>query len=472
MSPEPPIFGPADKWPPGTIVKGDYVIERKLGRGGFGTAYRARHRFLDSVHVIKRLHEEFAADETFVRKFIREGQAIRRLNACPNIVKVEHMTQTEDGYLILVMEFIDGGSLEDYLKGQGPLTAPEAMQFGLQIANGLKAVHGAGWVHRDLKPDNVMLAKGPGGLEAKLIDFGLVTDPSAATASAFIGVSAGYTAPEQFEKAAKELDGRTDLYALGAVLFRALAGRKTFDNPDPLGYRQQVLSNPAPQPGAVRSGIPAALDQLVVELLAPQRENRPPSADAVITRLEAMLRPAPPETAAPAIPPQPEPEKRFPWALVVEKKVEEPKPQLQKPPEPAPPKEEVRKEEPRKDEAPKRETAKPKPEPQKPDLTKAEEPAKPAVPAVDHLKEGDAARDRGDFAGALQHYRQAPDGPARLAAMRRSVESEVEERVGVLSDRGDFAGAERLVDLWLGEYRDSQRLQAQKKLIQKRRESQ
>ena len=445
-----------------------------------------------------------------MRKFIREGQAIRRLNACPNIVKVEHMTQTEDGYLILVMEFVDGGDLDTLINQQGALGIPEAMDIALQMAQGLKAAHDAGLIHRDIKPENVLLDRSGGRLQAKLIDFGIAADHTATTGSKSVVMgSVGYAAPEQWLSSGKNQDARTDLYALGATLFRMLTGRKAFEDVDDvLPFLHRASSMPAPRPGALRPGIPAALDQLVAELLAPQRENRPPNADAVIARLEALLRPAPvaPPPAVPAVPqlPEPvpaflmaaEPKKRFPWLLVaipavaagalgtwlatrtevppapapvVEKKVEEPKPQLQKPPEPSAPKPA-----PPKEEAAKRETAKPKPEAQKPApaVTKTEEPAKPALPAVDHLKEGDAARDRGDFAGALQHYRQAAGGPARLGAMRRSVESEVEERVGVLSDRGDFAGAERLVDLWLGEYRDSQRLQAQKKLIQKRRESQ
>jgi serine/threonine protein kinase len=82
-------------WPAGTVIKGDYVIEKRLGGGGFGTVYLARHRFLGTTHVIKRLHEQFASDAEYVRKFINEGRAVRRLKACPNIVEVEHMTQSE-----------------------------------------------------------------------------------------------------------------------------------------------------------------------------------------------------------------------------------------------------------------------------------------------------------------------------------------------------------------------------------------
>src|SRR5271154_2058243 len=104
MQPGDPPFKLREIWPPGTVIKGDYIVEKRLGGGGFGTVYLAQHRFLGTTHVIKRLHEQFASDAEYVNKFIREGRAVRRLKGCPHVVEVEHMTQSEDGHLILVME--------------------------------------------------------------------------------------------------------------------------------------------------------------------------------------------------------------------------------------------------------------------------------------------------------------------------------------------------------------------------------
>lgn len=110
MHPQDP-FQVREIWPSGTVIKGDYVIEKRLGKGGFGTAYLARHRFLDTLNVIKRLHDQYSSDADYVRRFIHEGRAIRRLRGCPNIVEVEHMTQSDEGHLILIMEYIPGGDL-------------------------------------------------------------------------------------------------------------------------------------------------------------------------------------------------------------------------------------------------------------------------------------------------------------------------------------------------------------------------
>ena len=93
------------------MIKGDYVIDKKLGSGGFGAVYLAKHRFLGSIHVIKRLHEQYASDPEYLHKFMNEGRAVRRLKGCPYVVEVEHMTQSEDGHLILVMEHVDSRRL-------------------------------------------------------------------------------------------------------------------------------------------------------------------------------------------------------------------------------------------------------------------------------------------------------------------------------------------------------------------------
>src|SRR5882724_13262677 len=105
-------------WPSGTLIKGDFVIDKRLGGGGFGTVYLARNRFLGTINVIKRLHEHYASDQEFVRKFVNEGRAMRRLRGCPHIVEIEQVTQTEDRHLILVMEHVPGGDLAELMESR------------------------------------------------------------------------------------------------------------------------------------------------------------------------------------------------------------------------------------------------------------------------------------------------------------------------------------------------------------------
>ena len=176
MHPAQEPFQVREIWPQGTVINRDYVIQRRLGSGGFGTVYLARHRFLDTMNVIKRLHDQYASDVEFARKFMNEGRAIRRLRTCPHIVEVEHMTQTDDGHLILVMEYIPGGDLNGLMESR-VLSVEEAIEYGRQIAVGLQAAHKAGLIHRDIKPQNVLVSEDESGsILLKLIDFGIAAD--------------------------------------------------------------------------------------------------------------------------------------------------------------------------------------------------------------------------------------------------------------------------------------------------------
>lgn len=291
-------------WPPGTLIKGDFVIEKRLGGGGFGTVYLARNRFLGSTNVIKRLHENFASDPEFVRKFINEGRAIRRLRGCPNIVEVEQMTQTEDGHLVLVMEFVPGGDLA-HLMDSHPLSPAEVIEFGRQIATGLESAHQAGLVHRDIKPQNVLVGEdSTGKIQLKLIDFGIAADHSSQhQTSVMRSGSIGFAAPEQWAKAGKDLDGRTDLYALGATLYRILTGQMPYPEVFDMGsFFSRSLQGPPKLAHEVRPDVPFELSILIQDLLALQVENRPSSAAQVIRRLEAMQqRQTPPAPARPTV---------------------------------------------------------------------------------------------------------------------------------------------------------------------------
>ena len=291
MNPADEPFKIREIWPAGTVIKGDYVIEKRLGSGGFGTVYLARHRFLDAMNVIKRLHDQYAADVEFARKFLNEGRAIRRLRSCPHIVEVEHMTQTDDGHLILVMEYIAGGDLAKLMDTRGVLNPGEVVECARQIAVALQAAHQSGLIHRDIKPHNILLsADAAGRTLLKLIDFGIAADnirPS--TTSVLRGGSIGYAAPEQWARSGRNLDGRADLYALGAVMYRMLTGQMPYPEALDLGeWIDQVRSGPPVAVGKLRAGVPAELSDLVMRMLSLRPEGRPADAGALIAELGPM----------------------------------------------------------------------------------------------------------------------------------------------------------------------------------------
>lgn len=281
-----PQVGIREIWPTGTVIKGDFVIERKLGAGGFGSAYLAQHRYLGTKHVIKRLHEQYASDTQYVKKFLSEAQLLARLKGHPNIVEVQHMTQIEDGHLILVMEYIGGGDLAKLMEKR-QLTPTEVIFYGWQIANALHAAHAERLIHRDVKPDNVMLGRDSQGNEVcKLIDFGIAADQmSLQQTSVMRPASVGYAAPEQLSRAGKYLDGRADLYSLGASMYRMLCGRMPYPANDVFEWFDLVRQGLPPAPSELRADVPEALSTLLLEMLSPAPERRPESAAEVMRRL-------------------------------------------------------------------------------------------------------------------------------------------------------------------------------------------
>jgi len=274
------LYGVREIWPAGTIIKGDYVIERKLGGGGFGSVYLAKHRYLNSLHVIKRMHQNLQEEPEFVRKFFKEGQLMTRLKDCPYIVQVQHMTHTDDKHLILVMEHIDGGDLSKLMTAR-TLSVDEVLEFGRQIARGLAAAHAVGVIHRDVKPENALLTKDASGRPlVKLIDFGIAADHAGSqhTSVAKMG-SIGFAAPEQWMKSGKDIDGRADIYALAATMYRLLCGRMPYEGAtEPWPWLMRVQQGPPDAPGSIRGDCPGWLSDALMKALAALPENRPANA--------------------------------------------------------------------------------------------------------------------------------------------------------------------------------------------------
>ncbi len=275
---------------PGSVVAG-YRIQELLGRGAMGAVFRAV-RAKDGLEVaLKVLAADLGADPELRLRFEREGRAALAISH-PHVVACHELARAE-GRLVLALELVPGGSLEDLLKRRGALPPLEAARLGAQVARGLAAIHGAGVVHRDLKPANVLLdASG----DAKVTDFGLAGETAASrlgftgglTATGELVGTPNYMAPEQVDDARRATE-RSDLYALGCILFALLTSEPPFKG-GKLTVLQHHLEKAAPAPGERVKGVPAALDRLVVALLAKKPGDRPASATAVALELEAIAR--------------------------------------------------------------------------------------------------------------------------------------------------------------------------------------
>jgi serine/threonine-protein kinase len=267
---------------PGTRL-GDYTVLATLGRGGMGVVYEARDERRGLTVALKVVRPELLAEPGLVERFQREADAMRRLRH-PGIVAI-HDVVTLPQARFLVLERVAGGTLQQRVKREGPLPWPEAAQIGAEIARALGVVHEAGLVHRDVKPQNILL-----GPEPKLSDFGLSRSngagPGSLTATGEIVGTFEYLAPEQAE-AGKTVDARTDLYALGGTLFTLLTGSPPFKGQ---GYAL-VRSHLSETPPSVRSQAPATppeLDRLVARLLSKDPAARGASANAVALELAAI----------------------------------------------------------------------------------------------------------------------------------------------------------------------------------------
>jgi serine/threonine-protein kinase len=270
---------------PGRVLAGRYRLLERLGRGGFGVVWRAEDAVLEREVAVKTLALA-APDETALARFEREARALARLDH-PNVVAVFD-SGFDGGTAYMVMQLVSGPSLATVLAEEGPLPIDRELDYGAQAAAGLAAAHAAGLVHRDVSPANLLLDRGD---VVKLVDFGiarLVEGSMTLTATGTVFATPGYVAPEQAE--GRPADARSDLYALGCVLYALLTGDPPFLAEHPLGVIQQHLTQPPLPLPARRADVPAELDRLVRALLAKDPRDRPGDAGEVARRLEAVRR--------------------------------------------------------------------------------------------------------------------------------------------------------------------------------------
>lgn len=271
---------------------GQYQLLERLGRGGMGVVYKARHARLKRLVAVKVIAHHRLPDPQAVARFYREMEAVGRLSH-QNIVQAYDAGEA-DGHHFLAMEFVDGRNLSQLVRSGGPLPVADACEIIRQTCLGLEHAHRHGLVHRDVKPSNVMLAKE--GV-VKLLDLGLarltdvaITDDEATASQQILG-SPDFMAPEQAHDS-RRVDARTDLYSLGCTLYFLLTGRPPFAGPQYDTRLKKVMGHAQAQPTpvlSVRPDLPAGVAQLVGRLMAKRPEDRPTSAAEVAEALARVV---------------------------------------------------------------------------------------------------------------------------------------------------------------------------------------
>lgn len=281
----------------GQVLDGRYRVDARIAVGGMATVYRAVDMRLDRVLAVKVMHPALAADGAFVERFIREAKSVARL-AHPNVVQV--FDQGADGpYVYLAMEYVAGCTLRDVLRDRGALQPRAALDILEPMLAALGAAHRAGFVHRDMKPENVLI--GDDG-RVKVADFGLVRSVDSATqdSGAVLGTVA-YLAPEQIDQ--QGADARVDVYACGVLLYEMLTGRQPHEGESPAIVLYKHLHEDVPPPSAAVPGLAYELDELVASAAARNPDLRPYDAVALLGQTRTA-RGALTEEQLDAVPPQ------------------------------------------------------------------------------------------------------------------------------------------------------------------------
>jgi serine/threonine-protein kinase len=259
----------------GELIDGRYQLIRQMASGGMATIYEALDTRLDRKVAVKVMHPHLAQDEQFVERFIREAKASAALSH-PNIVSVQDQGWNQHGSpaVFLVMELVEGHTLREYLNEQGALSIDAGIKFLLPVLSALAAAHKLGIVHRDIKPDNILISKEG---RIKIADFGLAKGPllgatMTAESSIVLG-SVSYLSPEQVQRGIA--DARSDVYSAGITAFEIFTGEKPFAGDEPIQIAYMHVNDRVPTMSTKRSGIPPELDQLIYRATNSDPDARP-----------------------------------------------------------------------------------------------------------------------------------------------------------------------------------------------------
>jgi eukaryotic-like serine/threonine-protein kinase len=295
---------PSMRLEPGQVLNGKYRVVRLLGDGGMGSVYEVHHEVLGTRVALKLLHGELSRTG-MAKRFLQEARASARIKS-PHVVAVLDADQTADGFAFIVLEYLLGKTLrelyEELDRERRRLPFEDALDFAMQMFEGVEAAHAAGIVHRDLKPDNVMISTDAKGARLlKLLDFGIakvdeppesMSGPALTRPGALLGTPE-YMAPEQVYSAGTA-DARSDVFSLGVILFEMLSARRPVDSDDPQQIAVSYLTNAITRLEQVCPGVPAPLAAAVHRAIAPQPRDRFPSVAEFRAAIEpfAPVRPS------------------------------------------------------------------------------------------------------------------------------------------------------------------------------------
>ncbi len=272
----------------GEVIDGRYQLTRLIASGGMASIYAGLDLRLDRHVAVKIMHPHLAQDEQFVNRFIREAKAAAALTH-PNVVAVQDQGWNQGGTpaVFIVMELVEGNTLRDYLYERGSLTVEQSLSIMTPVVSALSAAHKLGIIHRDVKPENILISNDG---RVKIADFGLargalIGTTMTAESSTILG-SVSYLSPEQVQRGIA--DARSDVYAVGIVLFEILTGEKPFQGDDPVQVAFKHVNERVPAPSTLNNSIPIEIDQLVLHATSTNPDQRPKDAAELLGLMRAI----------------------------------------------------------------------------------------------------------------------------------------------------------------------------------------
>ena len=269
----------------GELIDNRYLLKRQIASGGMATIYAGIDTRLDRPVAVKVMHAHLANDEAFVSRFIKEAKATAALSH-PNIVSIQDQGWNEGGppAVFLVMELVEGSTLRDFLNENGPMSVEQTIQFITPVLSALAAAHLIGIIHRDVKPENILISKDG---RIKVADFGLARNMTmaqtmTAESSVVLG-SVSYLSPEQVQRGIA--DARSDVYAIGIVLFEMLLGKKPYDGETPIQIAYRHVNDRIPNVKEFKSDIPDLIADLIFQATAPNPDQRPKDAEQLLSKV-------------------------------------------------------------------------------------------------------------------------------------------------------------------------------------------
>ncbi len=269
----------------GELIDNRYLLKQQIASGGMATIYSGIDTRLDRPVAVKIMHAHLANDEAFVSRFIKEAKATAALSH-PNIVSIQDQGWNEGGppAVFLVMELVEGSTLRDFLNENGPLSVEQTIQFITPVLSALAAAHLIGIIHRDVKPENILISKDG---RIKVADFGLARNMTmaqtmTAESSVVLG-SVSYLSPEQVQRGIA--DARSDVYAIGIVLFEMLLGKKPYDGETPIQIAYRHVNDRIPNVKELKSDVPEMIADLIFQATAPNPDQRPKDAEQLLSKV-------------------------------------------------------------------------------------------------------------------------------------------------------------------------------------------